>query len=181
VDADARSIDDIARLKTKDVEVLPFAEIENLFLIEPVIRFAAKILSLDEETTVANVKQSVLERFGKEQEAVVSSLTANELEGAFREFDARAIGKTALTTEFDAVVKKVNAGKAYERWNAEIEHVIASGDYTAALRFYSNKGLTAALGGIFKTPLRELILRKLRSADAGQILPAMQGAVPQLK
>jgi hypothetical protein len=47
------------------------------------------------------------------------------------------------------------------------------------LRYYSNKGLAAAVVGIFKTQLRDLILRKLRSSEAAQILPAMQAAVPQ--
>jgi hypothetical protein len=180
VDADARSLDSASKLKQSNVEVLPFAEIENLFLIEPVIRFAAKALSLDEADVVAKVQQCLLDLLAKQSESVASSLTANELEGAFREFDAKVSGKTALEAAFKGVAQKVDAAKVYEKWEAEISRVIATKDYGEALRYYSNKGLASAVGHIFKTPLRDLVLRKLRSPEAAQILPAMQAAVPQL-
>ena len=59
VDADARSMDAVSVSKESNVDALPFAEIENLFLTEPVIRYAAKVMSLDEAETVAKVKKCV--------------------------------------------------------------------------------------------------------------------------
>ena len=107
VDADARSLEAASKLKASNVEVLPFAEIENLFLIEAVICFAAKTLSLDEATTVASVQQRILELLAANRDSVVSSLVANELEGAFREFDACASGKVALVAAFKVSSRKL--------------------------------------------------------------------------
>jgi hypothetical protein len=90
------------------------------------------------------------------------------------------LGKSAIAAEFNSVTRKIDAEDVYDKWDKEIERVISSQDYVAALRYYSNKGLAASVGGVFKTPLRDLFLRKLRSADAAQIIAAMQPSVPTI-
>jgi len=173
IDSDTRTEEERAKLRADGISVLQFAEIENLLLIEPLLHFAAKVLSMDEEGAVARAKKRVLELLSKNRENVVSQLCARELEGAFRQFESKAKGEAALKESFQNVCNLVDPNKVYQKWDAEIGDVISAGDYVRALRYYSNKGLASQLGGIFGTSLRELLLRKLRSRDAAPIVTAL--------
>jgi len=180
VDFDGLTADEITRLQQNGVEVVPVGHVENLFLLEPVLTELTKILALDEQATVAAAKTKVFQLLTNHKERVVSELAARELEGVFRRFDAKARGKAALRAAFQNTHAGVDPSIIYERWESTINAVIADETYHEALKYYRNKGLADELGSIFRTPIRELILRKIRSNEGTEILAAMKGVLPQI-
>jgi energy-coupling factor transporter ATP-binding protein EcfA2 len=180
VDFDGRTAGDVEWLRRREVDVLPFGQIENLLLLEPVLRYIAKTLSLDEASTMAAVRKKIFGALSRDRERVVSRLTAIELEASFRRFDASVQGKAALAAAFENVHGSISPASIYERWENEVGEVIVGQDYLGALKYYPNKGLAAEIGTVFKTPVQDLILRKLRSNEAIPILDAMRAALPQI-
>jgi hypothetical protein len=87
VDFDGRTAVDVEQLRQHKVNVLPFGQIENLFLLEEVLQYIAKTLSLDEASTLAAVKTKIFGLLSRDRERVVSQLTAVELEASFRRFE----------------------------------------------------------------------------------------------
>ena len=85
-----------------------------------------------------------------------------------------------MAAAFENVSESVRPAAIYERWESVLGEVIARHDYLGALKYYRNKGLAAEIGAVFKTPVQDLILRKLRTNEATPILDAMRVALPQL-
>jgi energy-coupling factor transporter ATP-binding protein EcfA2 len=180
IDFDARAASDTDRIQKLGVEVLDFAELENVLLTEPVLRVIAKRLAHNEVEVVAAVKQRVFKLLEQNQDEVVSRLTASELESAFRHFDAKAIGSQALEAGFRNVLAMVDPATAYAAWTKEVRRVIEQQDYAAALKLYNNKGLASEAGTVFKTPLVQFVLRLLQTKDSVDLLLAIKSTLPKV-
>lgn len=180
VDFDGGTTDEITHLQQNGVEVVPVGHVENLFLLEPVVVQLARVLALDEQATLAAVKAKVFQLLSNHRELVVSQLTARELEGIFRRFDATARGKIALQTAFQNAYSGVDPKAVYERWDDAIGRVITDQVYHDALKYYRNKGLVYEVGFIFQTNVRDFVLRKIRTNEGADILAAMRSALPQI-
>jgi energy-coupling factor transporter ATP-binding protein EcfA2 len=179
VDFDSRTAEDVGRLEKAGVAVLQFAELENVFLTEPVLRLVAKRLAL-ENGVIDAAKERVFTLLHEHRERVVSRLTARELEFSFQQFDARALGASALTAGFRKVFDVINPEKVFAHWDEIIGEVIDKRDYNGALKYYNNKGLASELGAIFKMPIVPFILRLLQTREADDLLSAVQSALPKI-
>jgi hypothetical protein len=180
VDFDSRTGEDVKRLEDQRVSVLPFAELENMLLAEPILREVARRLALDEGKTIAATQERVFDLLSKHREQVVSRLAARELEFAFQQFDASAVGQSALDAGFRKVFEVVEPTKIFNRWDEAIAQVIAKRDYSGALKYYNNKGLAAAIGHVFKTPIVPFVLRLLQTHDGKDLLSAMTSVLPKI-
>lgn len=180
IDFDARAGSDITRVNELGVEILDFAEIENVLLSEPVLRVLSKKLSHEEEKIVATVKQRVLKLLEEHQDRVASRLAAAELETAFRHFDANAVGAAALTASFRNAIDKINPTSVHAKWTREIRRVTEQQDYAAALKLYNNKGLAAEAGSLLMTPLVPYVLRVAQTKDSADLVSAIQSVLPKI-
>lgn len=180
IDFDARASSDAARVSKLGIEILDFAEIDNVFLVEPVLRVIARRLAHEEEEAIAAVKKRVFQLLEEHQDQVVSRLTASELETAFRHFDAKALGSSALEASFRSVVEKTDPASIHANWTNEIRRVLERQDYPAALKLYNNKGLVSEAGSVLKTPVAPFVLRVLQTKDSTDLLSAIQSALPKI-
>jgi hypothetical protein len=182
IDRDIRSQEEITYLRDRNVYVLDFAEVENLFLIEDVLRIASKELLVPEDHAVDATKKLVLSELAREKEAVISAAVARKIEGAVRNFDAKAQGETALTNAVDTVWKSIDVKALYADVSKDVEKIISDRDYMAALKIYSNKGLVSRIGSLFKHKDFPDYLRRLLLSDRGDDLTmAMLKHTPQVR
>jgi hypothetical protein len=117
VDHDGRSADDIAKLESLGVKVLPVALIENLFLTESVLTIAALKLGRDPVDTLAKVKERVLGQLRRQRVRVVSNLTRQEIETGLRLIGKGADGADALTSAFAFACNEIKPDEIYKRWD----------------------------------------------------------------
>lgn len=180
VDNDGRSASDVTRLSTLGVSVLEVALVENLFLLEEVLRVAATRLSLPPDETVAKVQERVFGLLDKEREQVISNLTRQEMEPMLRRIGKGDDGSNAMAEHFKAACTAIDPTSIYSRWEAEIARVLKEHDYPAALRLYKTKGLAAqAATPVFGVKnFRDQVMRWLRDKDAEPLVTAMRAAVP---
>ena len=182
IDRDIRSEEEIRYLRDRNIFVLDFAEVENLFLIEEVLRIAAKELLVPADKVVDAAKKLVLSELAREKEAVVSKAVAHRIEGAVRNFDAKAQGEAALTNAVDNVWRSIDVKALYAEVSKDVEKILANNDYTGALKIYSNKGLVSRIGSLLEHKDFPEYLRKLLVSDrGGELTKAMLKHTPQMK
>lgn len=182
IDRDIRSEQEIKYLGDRNIYVLAFAEVENLFLIEEVLRIAAKELLVPPDKVFEAAKELVLSQLAKDKQAVVSRAVAHRIEGAVRTFDAKAQGETALAHAVDTVWKSIDVKMLYAEVSKNVDQVLADSDYTGALKIYSNKGLVPRIGAVLEHKDFQEYLRKLLVSDrGGELTKAMLKHTPKLK
>jgi hypothetical protein len=182
IDRDIRSEEEIRYLRDRNIFVLDFAEVENLFLIEEVLRIAAKELLVPADKIVDAAKKLVLSELAREKEAVVSKAVAHRIEGAVRNFDSKVQGETALTDAVNNVWKSIDVKVLYAGVSKDVEKILADNDYTGALKIYSNKGLVSRIGPLLEhKDLPEYLRKLLVSNRGGELTKAMLKHTPQIK
>ncbi|HYG24684.1 MAG TPA: AAA family ATPase [Verrucomicrobiae bacterium] len=179
VDNDGRSEADIQMLNKLGVAVLPVALVENLFLVEPVLRLAATKLGRNPDETAAQVKSRVLESLKRNSVQVISNLTRQEMEMKLRRIGKGEDGAEALATAFTSACAAINPTEIYKRWETEIGRVSTDNDFSAALRYYKIKGLASEAGAVFALKYSDQIMRWLRSENAQEFIEALQTVVPK--
>ena len=181
VDHDGRSESDIEMLKGLGVQVLPVAQVENLFLLEPMLRIAAEKLARDPDEIVSGVQSRAFELLNKNRVRVISNLTRQEMETKLRLVGKGGDGCGALSTAYATACAAISPETIYNRWETEVARVLAERDYAATLRYYKVKGLAAdAASPLFGVKYHEQVMRWLRSKDAEPFIAAMRAAVPAI-
>lgn len=182
VDRDIRSADEVRYLRERNIFVLEFAEVENLFLLEDVLRIAAKELLRPEDEILVEAKRLVLGELEREKEKTVSAIVAHRIESAVRNFDAKSQGEAALQAAAEAVWKGLNIGGLYQEALQQVDVILEEENYTGALQIYANKGLVSRIGAHFKhKDFKDYLRRLLISDRGGQLVNAMLRHAPQIR
>lgn len=177
IDNDGRTTADLQKLLDLGVFATPVALIENLFLLEAVLVIASKRLGCGLDS-VQKIKERVLQSCAAKAVQIVSSLTRQEIEQQLRTFGSGNDGVDALEKAFVDASARINPRDIYARWDAEVRRVVAEKDYSAALRYYTLKGLAAEAGSVFGAKYQELMMRWLSADGAEEFLSAFRKALP---
>lgn len=180
VDNDGRSISDIQMLEKLGIAVLPVALVENLFLLEAMLRISADRLGHNPDEVVPKVKERVFKLFQSKAVEVASNLTRQEIETALRTFGKGGDGAEALSADFKSACDAIDSKAIYAKWEKEIARVLAEQDYEAALRYYKIKGLHAEAGSVFGVRFQDQTMRWLRDKDAAPLVEALRSAIPKI-
>jgi len=183
VDRDRRDEAEIEYLRRKNIMVPSVAEIENMLLLEEIVRAAAAALGRNENMVAKRVKQAVIDMFAREykQQALmhtrhrVKRIVEYRIDGRFSTIDQ-------LEGHMAGLVDEIAPRRLYENYCREFKGYIAAGDYDGVLRVYNRKSMlpgsnvAALLGLNNKDGYINYILRLLRDDDvpAGRIRAAVR-------
>jgi hypothetical protein len=184
IDRDHRSDEEAARLCGLGVYVLTAAEVENLLITEEVLLIAAaKLLVADAPMLIQGIKTSILAELRLDKERVTSAMTSAKVEAAFRMFDPKVQGQSAITASVQAILSSIDVPTVYKSAGSRVELVLKTDDYNGAISIYSNKGLihtVARAFGMAGEPFRSFVLRLIASADCPEIRDALRLHLPQI-
>ncbi len=189
VDRDNRNGEMAAHLKTLNVFVLEFSEIENVLLAEDVFTVICDrlrntgLVSATSDDLIQKVKEAVLGELKHTAELVASQATAAEIESEFKTFDAKARGEIALVSAFGRVAS-LNVTPIYQANIKTIESILSHGDYDEALRIFGHKGLLAKAATILGLRNRDILADFVRNVmalpDGKDLRDAIKNHLPQL-
>lgn len=179
IDHDGRSENEIARLKEGGVQVLAVAQVENLFLLESVLRIAAERFDLPPGDSVSRVKERVFTELEKNRVQAVSNLTRQEMEPLLRRIGKGGDGSADIAAAFTTACSAIDPAAIYAKWNAEVSRILTARDYPTALRLYKSKGLAShAATPVFPVKnFQDQVMRWLRGKDGEPFVAAMRAAV----
>ena len=118
------------------------AEIENLFLVESVIKLVAGHMHKDPDFVFQTVKDKIIDLFRTELEAQATLNIAHRLKRMLIDkFSLRANNFAELQRAYSDAVSSINLENMRTETVRQFEELINGGDYAGMLKVYNNKGL----------------------------------------
>ena len=185
IDRDYKSDEQVEYLRGLQIFCLDVSEIENLLLIEDVLKEVALSLNrTDTNTIVSQTKEMVFTQLQKEQERLISAIVAARVEESFIQFDNKALGETALIQALNKMFSHINIPNLYADVDNNIKKILNNQDYPAALRLYNNKGLLPQVSSLFGFKVHELtdfIKRLIASKNSQRIITVLRNTLSELR
>lgn len=174
VDRDRRDAKEVEYLRGRRIMVPDVAEIENILMLEEVIRAVASYSHKDESRVFMKVKAQVIAMFRQDLKQQALMHTRHRVK---RTMEYRVDGRFAnigmLEEHLRALTTEINPRGLYESFCRDFRHYVSSGDYSSILRVYNQKSMlpgsnVAALCGMKnKDEYINTILKILRQDGRG--------------
>ena len=142
VDRDRRDEGEVKYLRTKKILVPNVAEIENILMLEEVIRTVASRHRKDEDKVFTKVKATILDLFKQEvrQQALMHTRHRVKRTLEYR-VDGRFTNINSLEDHINDLVKEINPRGMYEAFCREFHGYVNTGDYQNVLRVFNRKSM----------------------------------------
>ena len=140
VDRDRRSEQEVEYLRKKNILVPNVAEVENLFMLEGVIRAVARHKRRNENIVFPKVKKRIIEMFTRElkQQALMHVRHRVKHDVELR-IDMKFRNISALEEHMVELVSEINPRGLYDQLCREFHTYEDNGDYASILRVYNQK------------------------------------------
>ncbi len=142
VDRDRRDEKEVSYLRGKNIYVPDVAEIENILMLEDVVKSVAHSQGRDPQKVFRAVKDSVVGQFHHDvrQQALLHTRHRVKRTVEYR-VDGRFTNINALEEHMNSLVKEINPRGLYEQFCREFSKYAADGDYSSILRVYNQKSM----------------------------------------
>lgn len=185
VDADDRDAEAVADLDSRNIRVLPVAEIENFMLLpEPFLALAKVGLHFSDEEAehrLNKLKEKVFTRAKDNLEGTAIEATRRRVDGLLKRVELAKGSAQAMEESYKRQIELIEPAAMYTRRSSEIDEAIRTKNYERVLLLYANKGLFADAAAILGMHRNELegLLGRLLGADVGApLLAAVRAALP---
>lgn len=147
VDRDRRTKAEVDYLRRKSIMVPDVAEIENLFLLEGVIRCMALRRGKNPESVFSKVRKNILAEFGRRyQEQALQHVRHRVKREMEYKVDMRFSCITAMEAHLKSLFKKIDPRSQYNRLLSEFRDMINNRDYSGVLRVFNHKPMLGESG-----------------------------------
>lgn len=147
VDRDRRTNAEVDYLKRKSVMVPDVAEVENVFLLEPLVKAMAKRRGKQPEVVFRRIKKRVIDEFSRrfEDQALqhVRHRVKREVE---YKIDMKFPCITAMETHLRSLIGKLQPRAQYNKLRSEFKEMINKKDYASILRVFNHKPILSESG-----------------------------------
>ena len=142
VDRDRRDENEVAYLRDKKIFVPNVAEIENILMLEEVIRAVAHRHGRKEDRVFEHVKKSILRQFKTDirQQALMHTRHRVKRMMEYR-IDGRFPDINKLEEHIRNIVYEIRPRELYEKFCREFNGYVSRGDYASVLRVYNQKSM----------------------------------------
>ncbi len=142
VDRDRRDQAEVEYLRRKNIMVPSVAEIENILLLDEVVRAAAMARGRNENHVAKRVRQAIINMFAGEykQQALMHTRHRVKRTVEYR-IDGRFSSIDQLEKHMAGLVDEIAPRRLYEEFCREFKGYISAGDYDGVLRVYNRKSM----------------------------------------
>lgn len=152
IDRDYRSDYEITKYKADGIYTLEVAEVENLFIVEELVRFMAEHMGKDADKVFSDISKFVItERFANQINGQICQAVVSEIKFQLscavisKKNDAEA--QASLATVFNGI--DYNAIKAKKE--SDFQSILASNNYADVIKVFNEKGIaTKCMGKFFE-------------------------------
>lgn len=140
VDRDRRTDVEVEYLRKKNILVPDVAEIENIFMLEPLIRVMARRRGKSPDKVIGRVRREVIRMFKQQAEEQALQHTRHRMK---REVECKIDGRfsciTALETHIRTLINKLQPRKYYNTIREQFAVMVRDNDYPGILRVFNHK------------------------------------------
>lgn len=144
VDRDRRDEQEVEYLRSKRIMVPEVAEIENMFLLEEVVRSMASAGGFDSNRVMSKVRHTVIALFKADVRQQALQHTRHYMKRMVeRRVDGRFADIETLENHVASLLDELAPRKKYESLCREFHGYADSGDYASVLRVFNQKSMLA--------------------------------------
>lgn len=142
VDRDRRDAQEVDYLRRKKIMVPEVAEIENILLLEDVVRAVARHCGKNDDRVFKRVRHAILAQFAPDIKAQALLHTRHKVKRLMEyRIDARFTSIAMLENHLRSLPAEINAHGMYDSFCARFRKMHDSGDYAGVLRVYNQKSM----------------------------------------
>ncbi|MDE6218158.1 MAG: DUF4435 domain-containing protein [Muribaculaceae bacterium] len=147
VDRDRRSDVEVAYLRRKNIYVPEVAEVENIFLIEDVIKIMARVRGRNPESVFNKVKTTVVKLFARHADNQALMHVRHKVK---REVECRIDAKfsciTAMETHIKSLIYQLKPRENYNILLSSFRRMVSEKDYKGILKVFNYKPMLSDCG-----------------------------------
>lgn len=182
IDRDYRSDYEINKYKEEAIYTLDVAEVENLFLVEELIRLLAAHLGQNPDEVFASVKDYVIrERFANQIDKQVCQSVVENLKYQLASIELSKKSDDEAKSSIDAAIRSINYENTKFEQEAKFRKSLDEADYAGILRVFNEKGLSNSIGRFFGLDnkfYRNMVLALLNGKMHSEIVAALVKYLP---
>lgn len=147
VDRDRRSDVEVAYLRRKNIMVPEVAEVENLFLMEDVMRIMAKARGKNPRRVADHVKKEVIRKFKHHAEEQALMHVRHKVKREVEcKIDAKFTSIRDMESHINSLIDQLRPRESYLTIREDFERMAREGDYAGVLRVFNHKPMLAESG-----------------------------------
>lgn len=144
VDRDRRADNEVEYLRGRRILVPEVAEIENMFMLETVVRTVASVNGLDPQAAFCRVRKNLMKLFRSNVERQALEHTRHRIKHEVtRRVDGRFDGVDALEQHLSELTLDVNPRGVYDAILRQFRGYVNGGDYASVLKVFNHKSMLA--------------------------------------
>ncbi|MBI5504537.1 MAG: AAA family ATPase [Deltaproteobacteria bacterium] len=184
VDRDVRSQSEVTALEASGIQVLRFAELENLLCAERLIAAVAVHLLRDPATTVSEVTKFVVAALTGEMEAQVSAHAAQRVRYHLSCYSRASADEQGLRDGVTDLLRTLGLDAIIADTRLMFAAALETGRLDEILRLYNRKSIADRISqcfGLAKGEYVPLVIRLLKAADGMAFADLLRNELPRLK
>lgn len=182
IDRDYRSDHEIEKYKDDGIYTLKVAEVENLFLVEELIRLMADHLGQNPDDIFVKVKDYIVNtRFTNQIDRQICQSVVAHLKYQLTAIELSKKNDDEAKSSLDAALHAVDYEKTKAEQEAKFKEALSEDDYAKVLRVFNEKGLISSTGhflGVVDKEYCNRVLALLNGKLHGEISDAISGYLP---
>ena len=182
IDRDYRSDYEIERLTDDHVYTINVAEVENLFIVEELIRLMARHMGKDEDAVFADVKRYVLNnRFANQINGQVCESTVAEIKYKLMCAEISKKSEAEAKNSLDAAIAGIDYDSIKNEQESKFQAVQNGGDYAEAIKVFNKKDISRSIGhfmGISDKDYCQTVVSLLHGQKHDEIVNAIATYLP---
>ena len=142
VDRDRRTSHEVEYLRSKNIYVPNVAEVENLMLIEPVVRTVARCTGNNEEQVFHSVKHGVIKFFKESIEEQALIHTRHRIRNGIEfRIDTKATSIDEFAYHIEHLTDEIDSRFTYNKLVEKFNRFVREENYPAILKFFNQKSM----------------------------------------
>ena len=182
IDRDYRSDYEINKYKTEFIYTLDVAEVENLFLVEELIRLFATHLGRNPDEVFASIKDYIINvRFAKQIDKQICQSVVAHLKYQLSSIELSKKSDDEAKASLNAALQTIDYEETKSEQESKFREPLDRADYAGVLRVFNEKGLISSIGHFFGLNDKEYcstILALLNGNLRNEIVKAVEKYLP---
>lgn len=182
IDHDYLTEAEIENYKNQNIYTIEVSEVENLFLVEPLIKLVAKQIGSDGDIIFQKVEDSLFTLMNEKKFDIINSIVVKEIRHKLNGFTSKGLNNTDIKSDLNILWGRINVDDIYSQTESRVSSIITKRDYKESLKIFNNKGLCQQVSGVIglKKKYPQVVLDLLKGEKRSEIIKALQEYLPNI-
>lgn len=182
IDRDFRSEHEIKKYKSKGIYTINVAEVENLFLVEELIKLMAEQFGENVDTAFHKVKQFVIDvKFSNQINGQICESVVSEIKYRLLSAEISKASEIKAKESLESVLSSIDYDQIKSEQEQKFQQVLNGGNYKEILKVFNKKDLSKCIGhflGIDNKYYCSKVISLLRGSKHDEIVAALSPYLP---